>query len=128
MDLELADSMAALRGFTDWTGDDRAQALVNASDYIRTYRLRPTLTPAEQDTLNLATLLIAIDLLENPAPALRSAPAVKRTEKQLGNLKTIAEYFEASNDLYPRSTEMLAPLLVRAGAGGGGIYSGVLFL
>ncbi|TCP92750.1 hypothetical protein C8J42_102526 [Sphingomonas sp. PP-CE-1A-559] len=128
MDLELADSMAALRGFTDWTGDDRAQALVNASDYIRTYRLRPTLTPAEQDTLNLATLLIAIDLLDNPAPALRSAPAVKRTEKQLGNLKTIAEYFEASNDLYPRITEMLAPLLVRAGAGGGGIYSGVLFL
>ncbi|KQN28100.1 hypothetical protein ASF00_09330 [Sphingomonas sp. Leaf34] len=128
MDLELADSMAAVRGFTDWTGDDRAQALVNASDYIRTYRLRPTLTPPEQDTVNLATLLIAIDLLDNPAPALRSAPAVKRTEKQLGNLKTIAEYFEASNDPYPRITEMLAPLLVRAGAGGGGIYSGILFL
>lgn len=120
--------MAAVRGFTDWTGDDRAQALVNASDYIRTYRLRPTLTPPEQDTVNLATLLIAIDLLDNPAPALRSAPAVKRTEKQLGNLKTIAEYFEASNDPYPRITEMLAPLLVRAGAGGGGIYSGILFL
>lgn len=124
MDLNLANSMAAERGFIDWRGDDRAAALVNASDYMRRYRLRPTLTADEQTTVNLATLLIARDLLLNTAPALRASAGVKKTEKQLNTLKTSIEYFEGSNDSYPTITAMLAPLAVRAD-GGPSYFSGI---
>lgn len=124
MDLNLANSMAAERGFIDWRGDDRAAALVNASDYMRRYRLRPTLTADEQTTVNLATLLIARDLLLNTAPALRASAGVKKTEKQLNTLKTSIEYFEGSNDPYPTITAMLAPLAVRAD-GGPSYFSGI---
>lgn len=124
MDLNLANSMAAERGFIDWRGDDRAAALVNASDYMRRYRLRPTLTADEQTTVNLATLLIARDLLLNTAPALRASAAVKKTEKQLNTLKTSIEYFESSSDPYPTITAMLEPLAVRAD-GGPSYFSGI---
>lgn len=119
--------MATARGFTDWRGNGRAAALLNASDYIRGYKLRSTLTDDEQVTVNLATLLIARDMLTNDAPALRASAPVKKTEKQLNALKTSTEYFEVPADPYPRVTAMLAPLAARTG-GTGGFYSGILSL
>jgi hypothetical protein len=79
----------------------------------------------EQDTVSLATLLVARDILLNPAPALRASAAVKKTEKQLNTLKTSTEYFDAPVDPYPRVTALLAPLLVQPSTGGG-FYSGIL--
>jgi hypothetical protein len=119
MDLFKADAMALARGLTDWPLDSgRLTSLVNASDYIARFRLRPIITPADQDRLDLATFLLAVEFQENGVPAIRRQATVKKTEKALGDLKTATEYFEGSTDPYPHITALLAPLAPRTASAG----------
>lgn len=124
MNLAKADAMAIARGMDDWPLDSsRDTALVNASDYVARFRLRPIVTEADQDRLDLATFLLAAEFLANGTPAIRPLATVKKTEKQLGELKTSTEYFEGGTDPHPHITALLAPLAPRSSSAA--YYSGI---
>lgn len=125
-----ADQLALERDYTKWTNAqpvEKLPVLARASDYILgRYYLRSDLTETETARVDLATFLIANDLLANPDTlALRASQPVKKTNKELKGMVTSTEYFEAPADPYPQITAMLAPLLVTdAVSTGGGFYSG----
>lgn len=121
--------MAALRGWEDWsagTEDDRTTALANALDVIATYDLRSGLDEAAQAKVDLATIIVARDLLVNGHPSARAAQPTRKTEKELAGMKVSIEYFDAVRDTYPQVTALLAPLIVRRG--GGAVFNGLVSL
>jgi len=115
-DLSTANALADERGFDDWSAQsalDRTRALIRAGDHLRRYKLRAELTADEQTLLDLATLLVARDLLTNDTPlSLRSAPQVVKEAKEGAGFKKSVEYGEAPADPYPDITALLASLCV----------------
>lgn len=118
-DLTTANQLAADRGYQEWIDaqpEQKMPLLARASDYIMgRYLVKSTLTEAETAKLDLATFLIANDLLANPGSnALRAEQPIKKTDDRLGAMVTTVEYFDAPADPYPTITALLAPLVVTA--------------
>ena len=116
MNVSDANELALIRGDIDWAdagSGEKAAALVRASDYIlATYRLRGELGDDEQALVDLATYLVARDLLLNPVPlpTRSSAPVTKETNKLAGMENTV-EFGAAPVDPFPIVTGILRSVI-----------------